>query len=79
MAAMEPSEFRITTQMKHLATQQAERDGISYSAFVRESIAMRLAWTAALEAVQAGAPPGELTDIQNVTRLLARISQAGGA
>jgi hypothetical protein len=74
---MEPAEFRLPTLMREQAQQQADRDGTSFSEFVRQSVAFRLAWLAAIDTIAAGAPPSSLTDIERLARTLAAISAGG--
>jgi hypothetical protein len=73
---MDVAEFRCPTALRVQAQQQADREGTSFSEFVRGSLALRLAWIAALDAVAAGVPAHSLTNIEEVTRMLARISDA---
>lgn len=71
---MSVAEFRISDEQRALVIAQAERHGISFSEYVRRSINFTLGWAAALDAVNAGAHPSSLTDIEHVTRMLATIS-----
>lgn len=71
---MNVAEFRISDERRALVVAQADRHGISFSEYVRRSINFTLGWSAALDAVNAGADPRSLTDIEHVVRMLATIT-----
>lgn len=79
MPAMKVAEFRISDEQRAHVTQQADRHGVSFSEYVRQSIAFTLGWAAALDTVSAGANPRDLTDLERVAHLLAIVSGASPA
>lgn len=59
---MKRADFRLPETLKAEATREAERNGQDLSEFIRETLAIRLAWTGAVRAIQSGADPDELID-----------------
>lgn len=76
MTRMAVAEFRIPDDLRAQVQEQADRGGVSFSEYVRQSLYIRLAWTAAIDHVQAGVHPAHLTDLEWVARHLRAISQA---
>jgi hypothetical protein len=70
---MDVAEFRCPSRLREQARQQADRDGVSFSEFVRSSLAFRIAWIGALDAIRAGTTPSNLTDIEQLVRILSSI------
>ena len=64
------SDFRLPQDLRDRARADAEEQGIDYSEYVRQSIAVRLAWSAAVKAIKAGANPDEMLDVDTVVQRL---------
>ena len=69
-ARMARLDVRLPDQLKTAVTEEANRLGITQSEFMREALAVYVAWHRALDAVDDGASTSELRDPQVVARLL---------
>lgn len=54
--------FYIPAPLKNQVAAEARRQEMDFSEYVRQTLVIRMAWTAAIRAVQSGAEPDELLD-----------------
>lgn len=68
------SDFRLPESLKRAAEDEAAAEGLDYSEYVRRALAFHIAWTSAVRAVQGGAKPDDLLDIQKMIECLRIVS-----